>query len=358
MSILELDDTTAHININEENFIEYAKDKGFGDIHFKVDPQSGMVSIISIHSTKFGPALGGCRFKEYSSPFAALYDGMRLARGMSFKSAVVGLPLGGGKAVMMKPQGNFNRKRYFEAFGEFVESLGGRYVTAVDSGTSLDDMDIVYSKTNYVASLAKENGEPSGFTAEGVYLGIKAAVQFKLQRDSLAGLHIVIQGIGKVGYDLARRLHEDGVKLTVSDISADSLANAKKEFNAEIADPKEIHKVPCDVFSPCALGAAINDATLEELDAKIIAGSANNQLARAHHGEILHKKGVLFAPDYVINAGGLIHASSCYNKTPRDIAHKQIENIYHSLLTIFERSQVENLPCSLIADRIAEEKLA
>jgi leucine dehydrogenase len=358
MSILELDDTAAHININEDNFIDYAKDKGFGDIHFKVDPKSGMVSIISIHSTKFGPALGGCRLKEYSSPFAALYDGMRLARGMSFKSALVGLPLGGGKAVIIKPNDQFDRQRYFEAFGEFVESLAGRYVTAVDSGTSLDDMDIVYSKTNYVASLAKENGEPSGFTAEGVFLGIKAAVQFKLNRDTLDGLHIAIQGIGKVGYDLARRLHQHGVKLTVSDINHESLMLAKKEFNADIVDPKEIHKVPCDVFAPCALGAAINDTTIKELNTKIIAGSANNQLARAHHGEVIHKKGVLFAPDYVINAGGLIHASSCYNKTPENVAHKQIENIYHSLLTIFERSQSDNLPCSLIADRIAEEKLA
>lgn len=354
MSLIE---SNSHISINEENFIDYARDKGFGDIHFKVDKKSGMVSIISIHSTKFGPALGGCRFIEYHSPFAALYDGMRLARGMSFKAAVVGLPLGGGKAVVIKPHGTFDRKAYFEAFGDFVESLGGRYVTAVDSGTTLDDMDIIHNKTNYVASLAKENGEPSGFTAEGVFLGIKAAVEFKLQKSSMKGLHVAIQGIGKVGYDLAERLYQEGATLTVSDVNEKALERAKKELGANVAPLTEIHKVPCDVLAPCALGASINDITLNEINTSIIAGSANNQLARAYHGEIMHQKGILFAPDYVINAGGLIHASSCYNKTPRDMARKQIENIYHSLLTIFERSQKENLPCSLIADRIAEEKL-
>lgn len=358
MSSNDVDSTNDDILINQENFLEYAIQRGFGDVHFKVCQHSGMQAIIAIHSTKLGPALGGCRFIEYPYPFAALYDAMRLARGMSYKAALVGLPLGGGKAVIIKPKANFDRRRYFSEFGGFVESLGGRYITAIDSGTTLDDMDIIHERTEYVASLSKYDGEPSYCTATGVLKGIEAAVHFKLNQDSLNGLHIAIQGIGKVGYTLASYLHEMGAKLTVSDINIEACERAEKELGATVVNNDEIHKVACDVFSPCALGAVINDRTVHELNAPIIAGAANNQLARTHHGHIIHEKGILYATDYVINAGGLIYASSLYHKTKSSIANEQVNNIYHSLLDIFKRSKEENLPCSEVADKIAREKLA
>lgn len=358
MLSMELDNTSDEVLINQENFIEYAMQRGFGDIHFKVCEKTNLQSIIAIHSTKLGPALGGCRFIEYPNTFSALYDVMRLARGMSYKAALVGLPLGGGKAVIIKPKGAFDRRQLFLQFGEFIESLGGRYITAIDSGSTLDDMDTLHEKTNYVASLSKQNGEPSYCTATGVLKGIEAAVKFKLNKDSLADLHIAIQGIGKVGYALATYLHEMGAKLTVSDVNEAICAKAQKELNATVVNSDEIHRVDCDVFSPCALGAIINDTTIHELNTSIIAGAANNQLARAYHGHILHENGILYATDYVINAGGLIYASSLYHDTKPSIASKQVENIYHSLLAIFERSQKDNRPCSEIADKIAREKLS
>ncbi len=358
MSNIEVDSTDDDILINQENFLEYALQRGFGDVHFKVDEQSGMLAIVAIHSTKLGPALGGCRFIEYPYPFAALYDAMRLARGMSYKAALVGLPLGGGKAVVIKPKGDFNRTRYFTAFGEFVESLGGRYITAIDSGTTLNDMDIIHEKTDYVASLSKDDGEPSYCTATGVLKGIEAACQFKLGKSSLEGLHVAIQGIGKVGYTLATYLHEMGATLTVSDINEQRCEKAKSELGATVVDNNDIHKIECDVFSPCALGAVINDKTVHELNTPIIAGAANNQLARTYHGHIIHEKGILYATDYVINAGGLIYASSLYHKTEPSIANEQVNNIYHSLIDIFKRSKEENQPCSEVADKIAREKLA
>jgi leucine dehydrogenase len=358
MPTIELDSPNDEVLINQENFIDYAMQRGFGDIHFKVCEKSGLQSIVAIHSTKLGPALGGCRFIEYPNTFSALYDVMRLGRGMSYKAALVGLPLGGGKGVIIKPKGSFNRRELFLQFGEFVDSLGGRYITAVDSGTTLEDMDTLHEKTEYVASLSKQNGEPSYCTATGVLKGIEAAVKFKLGKDTLEGLHIAIQGIGKVGYSLATYLHEMGAKLTVSDVNNAACEKAKIELNATVVDSDQIHRVDCDVFSPCALGGTINDTTIHELNTSIVAGAANNQLARAYHGHILHENGILYATDYVINAGGLIYASSLYHQTKPSIASKQVENIYHSLLAIFERSKTENRPCSEIADKIAREKLS
>ncbi len=356
MSDVDLDTPLDDVFINQENFIEYGFQRGFGDIHIKMCPQTGLQAIIAIHSTKLGPALGGCRFVEYASPFAALYDAMRLARGMSHKAAVVGLPLGGGKGVIIKPKGNFDRKAYFESFGTFVEDLGGRYITAVDSGTTLEDMANLHTKTNHVASL--ENSEPSLHTSLGVLKGIQAAVYHKLGKDSLEGVHIAIQGVGKVGFGLANYLHELGAKLTVSDINQEVCNAAEEHFGASVVENHLIHKIKCDVFSPCALGGAINDATINQLNTSIIAGAANNQLARSHHGHLLHEKGILYAPDYVINAGGLIFASNFYFKNDDAIVDNQINNIYHSMLNIFERSSTDNTPSSVVADTIAEERLS
>lgn len=342
----------------EDDFLEYALAHGFGDLHFKVDPTTGMKAIIAIHNTKLGPALGGCRFIEYPSTAAALKDAMRLARGMSYKAASVNLPLGGGKAVIIKPKGSFDRASYMHQFGNFVNELNGRYITALDSGTVLSDMDIIGEHTSYVASLSKHHGDPSPSTAKGILRGIQAAVAFKLNKDNLNGVHVAIQGLGHVGYALAKHLHDLGAQLTVADISPAAVEQAIKEFGAKPVSTDQIHKVPCDVFAPCALGAIINDITIPQLQTTIIAGAANNQLAHSYHGKILHDKGILFAADYVINAGGLIFAASKYLHTPDSQINEQIDHIYTHLLEIFTRSAKDNLPTNEIADALAQEKLA
>lgn len=343
--------------VKEEDFLQYASVHGFGDLHFKVDPETGLQAIIAIHSTTLGPALGGCRFIEYSNTADAIFDTMRLARGMSFKAAMANLPLGGGKAVIIKPSHPFDRNAYMQRFGQFVQELGGRYITALDSGTVLSDMDVIGQYTNHVASLSCYNGDPSPSTAEGVLRGIQAAVLFKLDKTQLNGLHIAIQGLGHVGYALAKSLHERGARLTVSDIAPHLVEQAQQEFGAAAVPITEIHKVPCDVFSPCALGAVINDHSINQLQAPIVAGAANNQLAHTYHGQLLHEKGILYAVDYVINAGGLIFAASKYLHTPKHIVEEQLEGIHTDLLHIFKRSVQDNLPTSTIADMLAQEKL-
>lgn len=342
----------------DEDFLDYALSHGFGDIHFKVDPETGMKAMVAIHSTKLGPALGGCRFIEYPDIFAAIQDAMRLARGMSFKAASVNLPLGGGKSVIIKPKGVFDRKAYMHQFGKFINELNGRYITALDSGSLLEDMDTIAEHTPYVASLSKYNGNPSPSTATGVLRGIQAAVAFKLKKDSVKGLHIAIQGLGQVGYQLATYLHELGATLTVADVSPAAVEKAVKELGATAVATEVIHKVPCDVFAPCALGAIINDTSILELQTTIIAGAANNQLAHRYHGTMLHDKGILFAADYVINAGGLIFAASKYLHTPEEQVKKQIDGIYTSLTEIFTKSAQQNIPASELADTLAQEKLA
>ena len=343
--------------IDDANFLDYADAHGFGDLHMKIDPATGMRAIIAIHNTKLGPALGGCRFVEYTDSNTALYDAMRLARGMSYKAASVGLPLGGGKSVILKPKGDFDREAYFHAFGEFVDSLGGRYITALDSGTELADMDIIEQHTPYIASCTRLKGDPSPSTVQGVLLGIQAAAEFKWNNPSLKGLHIAIQGLGHVGYDLAQRLHALGAKLTVADVNTDSVERAKHELGAASAPTDKIHEVPCDIFAPCALGAVLNDETIKSLQTTVVAGGANNQLAHTHHGQKLHDRGILYAPDYVINAGGLIFAASQYLNNSDKPLSEQLQNIHTSLLEIFHRSARENIPTSTIADTIAQEKL-
>lgn len=349
---------TNQSSITEDDFLDYALSHNFGDLHFKVDPATGMKAIIAIHSTKLGPALGGCRFIEYSNLSAAINDAMRLARGMSYKTASVNLPLGGGKAVIIKPKGTFDRNAYMHQFGQFINELNGRYITALDSGSVLSDMDIIAEHTPYVASLSKYNGNPSPSTAQGVLKGIQAAVAFKLHKDSLKGIHVAIQGLGQVGYNLARHLHELGATLTVADISSAAVAQAVAEFGATAVATDLIHKVPCDVFSPCALGAIINDITLPQLQTTIIAGAANNQLAHSIHGKKLHEKGILFATDYVINAGGVIFAAAKYLHTHEDQVNEQINSIYTSLTETFIQSAKKNIPTNEITDALAQEKLA
>jgi leucine dehydrogenase len=343
--------------IDDANFLDYAASHGFGELHMKIDPASGMRAIIAIHSTKLGPALGGCRFIEYDNSNQALYDAMRLARGMSYKAASVGLPLGGGKSVILKPKAPFDRTAYFKAFGQFVNSLDGRYITAIDSGSELSDMDIIAKHTPYVATCSRLEGNPSPFTAQGVLRGIQAAAEFKWDNPSLEGLHVAIQGLGHVGYSLAEKLHERGVKLTVADVNVDAVERAQHEFNAEAVPIDMIHRVSCDLFAPCALGASLNNDTIPELQATVVAGAANNQLAHAYHGQALHDHGILYAPDYVINAGGLIFAADKYLNNSKEPMPTQLNTIHTSLMEIFNRSAREDIPTSTIADTIAQEKL-
>lgn len=343
--------------LNDQIIFNYAEELGYGKFHIKIDSETGLRAIIAIHSTKRGPALGGCRLLKYPHIGAAFNDAMRLGYGMSYKAAISDLPLGGGKAVLLKPDEIQDRTAYFKAFGKFVESLKGEYITAVDSGTSVTDMETIASQTNYVTGTSSEGGDPSPLTALGVRRGIEAAVKFKLNKDNLKGIHVAIQGLGRVGYYLCKELIPLGAKITASDIDKTLVEKYENELPIETVLPENIYDVESDVFSPCALGGTLNERTIPRLKATIIAGSANNQLERPQQGEMLHLKNILYTPDYAINAGGLIFAYAQYTHASLEKAQENVSNIYYSLMNIFERSKVENSPTSWVADEIAKERL-
>ena len=349
--------STSNAHQTSRYFMDNALDLKFNSIHCKIDAKTGMQAIIAIHNTNLGPALGGCRFVHYESSQHAMEDAMRLARGMSYKSAIANLPLGGGKAVIIKPRGAYDHEAYMRAFGEFVESLNGNYVTALDSGTQLSDMDIISQHTSYVASLSDQTGDPSPSTAQVVFRGIEAAVLFKLDRNSLANLHVAIQGLGNVGYILAQLLHAQGVKLTVADINPTRTEQAVKDFGATVVDIHDIHKVPCDVFAPCALGGILNEQSITELQTKIIAGAANNQCASEMIGERLNQAGILYVPDYVINSGGVIFAAHKYLNTSETQMQLQFTQIQETIMQILYQSAKTNQPTQRIADEIAVARL-
>jgi len=319
----------------DDALLRYAEDLGFGELHFKFDAATGLRAIIAIHNTHQGPALGGCRCIQYPTLDAAVRDVLRLAAGMSYKNAMANLPLGGGKAVLMKPDNVLDRTAYFQAFGRFINDLNGRYISAMDSGTTVADMDAIATQTSYVTNLSKHHGNPAPFTALGVQRGIEAAVKFRLGRDSLAGLHIAIQGVGHVGYNLAKNLYAAGVQLTVCDSDAELAQRCADEFNAAVVPPEKIYTVSCDVFAPCALGAILNDVTIPLFNTSIIAGAANNQLAESRHAQALSNRGILYTPDYVINAGGVIYAYTEYVRTSMTEAQTRIAKIYETLLELF-----------------------
>ncbi|MBB71403.1 MAG: amino acid dehydrogenase [Legionellales bacterium] len=332
----------------------------FGDLHFKYDPDTQLKAIIAIHDTSLGPALGGCRFIEYPNSDSAIIDAMRLARGMSYKAAISDLDHGGGKSVIIQPPEIKDRRALFEAFGRFVEELGGRYITAKDSGTTLEDMDIIATQTQYVAStsdMKQPNSDPSPYTSLGVLRGIEAAVKFKLGRDNLEGVHVAIQGVGHVGHHLAQELHMKGAKLTVCDTVEEHVQRCVDDFVATPVNNEEIFAVDCDVFAPCALGAIINDKTIAQLKADIVCGSSNNQLAEQRHGRELQEKGILYAPDYLVNSGGLIHAVGRYDGIPDEVSDQKILNIYDGCLEIFERAKTAGEATCDIIDTIAKERL-
>ncbi|WP_374405256.1 Leu/Phe/Val dehydrogenase [Pelagerythrobacter sp.] len=330
------------------------------------DRPSGLTAIIALHSTHLGPAAGGTRFWHYADPKDAMRDVLRLSRGMSYKNAMAGLPMGGGKAVILAGSDKAKTPQMLAAFGDAVGALGGRYVTAEDVGIGEADMVAVSQRTEYVSGLpvAGEDaagGDPGPFTAMGIYHGIKAAVRHKLGKDSVAGVHVAIQGTGSVGGGVARLLAKDGAKLTLSDINGDRAEALADELGAQTAAPDAVMSVSCDVFSPNALGAILDDEGIARLDAPIVAGGANNQLARAHHGKLLAERGILYAPDYVINAGGIISVTLEYlarrDGTSCDIneVRKRIALIPGRLEEIWRESDTSGVPADVVADRMAQK---
>ena len=326
------------------------------DLIFHSEPHSGLQAILAIHNTRFGPALGGCRFISYSNTESAVLDAVRLARGMSYKAVMAGVEQGGGMSVILKPHQPFDKTALFQAFGDFIASLNGRYITAIDSGTTAAEMDIIRQRTHHVTSTSSEDN-PSDYTAQGVLAGIQAAVSHQLGRQDLKDIRVAIQGLGNVGMRLAEMLYQQGAKLWVTDLDSNKLEQAKQRFNAQTVAPDHIYTVECDVFSPCGLGGILNPEHIAALNCQVIAGSANNQLADDEAGIALFSKGILYAPDYVINAGGLIYASMHHHgKTVAAIADKT-QHISQTLNRLFYQAQSEQQPTSVIADRMAEARL-
>ncbi|WP_421683769.1 Glu/Leu/Phe/Val dehydrogenase [Stutzerimonas urumqiensis] len=329
------------------------------------DKASGLKAIIAIHDTRLGPALGGCRMYPYASDDDALRDVLRLSRGMTYKSALAELPLGGGKAVIIGDPHGGKSDALFHAMGDFVDSLGGRYVTAADSGTSVPEMQLMAQRTRHVSGAAPRealdggmrNGDPSPSTAYGVFLGLREAVRHRLGRDDLSGVRVAIQGVGHVGFDLAQQLTAAGAQLWVTDVYGPNVQRAVDELGASAVRPQDIYGLDVEVFAPCAMGGILNADTLEALRAPVVAGAANNQLATPEIAVELQRRNCLYAPDYAINAGGIIDV--CYERTggsPAQIrAH--VERIAPTLALIFERAAAEGLPTSVIADRLARERL-
>ena len=334
---------------------------GYGDVHLCLDGPAKLRAIVAIHDTRLGPALGGTRFISYSDDGAALTDVLRLARAMTSKAALARLPHGGGKAVIVRPAGQFDRTKLFESFARFVEGLGGRYITTEDSGTGTDDMEVVRSITRHVAGFELQSGgsgDPSPFTALGVRRGIEACVHFALKRDDLSGVHVAVQGVGNVGYNLCRELAACGARLTVADVRDSLTDRCAQEFGAQVVSSAMIHATQCDVYAPCALGGALNDRTLPELRCSIVAGAANNQLASKDNGVALHERGILYAPDYAINAGGLINVAQEVAGYAEEPARARTVQIYDTILEICERSAADEKPPHQIADALVEEILA
>lgn len=349
------------IHTGLDRVFRYAEMLRFGKLHLCFDHATGLRAIIAIHSLALGPAIGGCRYVSYPSAEAAIEDAIRLASMMSIKAAASGLRHGGAKAVLMSSHGmKKNRRACLEAFGDFVHELNGQYITAVDSGTFQSDMDIIHERTPWVTCTTQEGvpNDPSPLTALGVRRGIEAAVGFVRARDTLEDIHVAIQGAGHVGYLLAESLFQAGARITICDINPVLTARCVSEFGAVAVPPDQIYDVEADVFAPCALGAILNHDTIERLRVSIVAGSANNQLAHAGHAKRMHERNILYAPDFVINAGGLIYSAAVYDHADITRATCQVSDIYNTLTAIFQKAQAEDTDTHCIALRIAQARLA
>jgi len=321
------------------------------------DTTTGYHGIIAIHSTVLGPAVGGTRFWNYTSEAEALTDALRLSQGMTYKTALAGLPLGGGKSIIIGDSKSSNREALLRAHGRFVEILKGSYITAEDVGTSPADMEIMRLETQHVGGLVGGAGDPSPHTARGVFRAIQASTRFLWKTDDLSEMTVAIQGCGHVGYHLARLAHEAGAKLFVTDVDDNSVSRVVDEFGAKFVRPADIFSTRANIFAPCALGGVINDATIPELNVQIVAGAANNQLLADRHGAMLRERNILYAPDYVANAGGVLRGCTELLSWDPDYAAGKIEEIYDTMLRIFESAEAQGLPTNEAADRLAEDRL-
>src|SRR5439155_17391832 len=313
--------------------------------------------LIAIHSTKLGPAVGGTRFWKYENDEAAIKDLLRLARGMTYKNALAGIPFGGGKSIVLRPDDVSDREEIFRAHGRFVESFGGRYITAEDVGTNPDDMAIVRRETKHVAGLYGLSGDPSPFTARGVFCAVQAAAKHRWGSEWLAGKTVALQGCGNVGYHLASYLHKAGARLIVSDVDPSKVDRLVKEFGGVVVAPDEIYGSDADIFAPCALGGIINDDTIPQFKVEIIAGGANNQLLEERHGDELERREILYAPDYAANAGGIINGCRELLGWEASQSAAKVDEIYETVLDIFRTAEAEGIPTYKAADHLAETRL-
>jgi leucine dehydrogenase len=333
----------------------------YEQIVFCQDKSTGLKAIIAIHNTTLGPGLGGTRMYNYKNEQDAITDVLRLSRGMTYKAAISGINLGGAKAVIIGDPRKMKNEAFMRRFGRFVENLSGKYITAEDVGTTTRDMEYIKMETDYVSGLPEimgGGGDPSPVTAYGVYLGMKACVKEVYGSDSLAGKKVMVEGVGKVGGALVERLAKEGAKIKIADVNEEALSYLSKEYGAEVVSLNDIFEQDVDIYSPCALGATLNTDNITQLKCAIVAGAANNQLAKEDlHGQMLIDKGILYAPDFLINAGGLINVYTELNGYNREIALKSTENIYQVTSDIIAKSKREQIPTYLAANHMAEERI-
>jgi leucine dehydrogenase len=347
------------MNLTENPVISQMSLMGHEEILFCNDQSTGLKAIIAVHNTVLGPALGGTRMWMYANEMEALKDVLRLSKGMTYKNSISGLNLGGGKAVIIGDARSMKSEALFRRFGKFVDSLAGNYITAEDVGISPSDMQWVNMETKHVAGLPGKSGDPSPVTAYGVYMGIKACAKEQFGSDSLSGKTIAVQGVGHVGEYLVKHLTDENANVVITDIHEETLLRVSKQYGVKVVAPNEIYDVPMDIYAPCALGATINDDTLGRLRCSIIAGAANNQLQdEQKHGLELMNKGIIYAPDYTINAGGVINCFSEVEGLSSEWAHVKAGEIYTTILNIIKRSKEVNIPTYQIANKIAEERIA
>lgn len=329
---------------------------------FCTDASVGLKAIIAIHSTALGPAAGGCRMHPYATEQEALTDVLRLSNGMSYKNALADLPLGGGKCVIIANPDSPNKADLLRAFARHVQSLNGRYWTAIDIGVGPNDADIMAERCDFIfarASQYEPGFNPSSFTALGGFVGIEAVAEHTLGRHDLRGLRVAVQGLGATGFDLCQRLHEASAALIVADVRADAVQDAVARFGATATHPDRIHAANADIFAPCALGAILNDQTIPEIKAKAICGLANNQLAEPRHGVLLAKRGIAYVPDYVVNAGGMMGASTVIFSTPsKDASIARIKGLHQIIGSILEQARAQARPSSDVADEMAQARIA
>ncbi|MFY9553091.1 MAG: Glu/Leu/Phe/Val dehydrogenase [Blastocatellia bacterium] len=321
------------------------------------DAAAGYRGIIAIHSTVLGPAVGGTRFWNYASEDEALTDALRLSRGMTYKCAAAGMPLGGGKSIIIGDNTTKEREKLFRAHGRFVERLNGRYITAEDVGTSPSDMELIALETSHVGGLVGKGGDPSPWTGLGVFRAIQASAKHRWSSDDLRGKRVAIQGCGHVGYNLAKELHAAGARLLVSDVDPGRVKRAVDEFDAVALSADEIYAADADVFAPCALGGTINDQTVPRLKTEIVCGAANNQLLENRHGDALEARGILYAPDYIANAGGVLSGGADLFEWPFERVRSEVLAVYDTLLSVLEIAKTEGIPTYKAADRLAERRL-